>query len=369
MTAPASSSDATIDFSEHSHRRFNPLTRSWVLCSPHRMKRPWLGSQEPIAPSDRPKYDPKCYLCPGNKRANGEVNPEYDDTFIFDNDFPAVKADQPSGLFGMNKDGTVIEDSNPLNSLLVAESTRGKCSVVCFTPSHNLTIAELSVDQISKIVQTWTKEYKRLGKIDYVRSVQIFENKGAIMGCSNPHPHGQIWATEMIPEESSKELDAMKDYLKAHNSHLLADYASLEIRQISRLVHTTSSFIAVVPFWAVWPFETLILPKCQKKNLSELNEQEVKDLAECISIVTIKYDNLFECEFPYSMGIHQAPTDGNEWDQAYLHVHFYPPLLRSATVKKFLVGFEMLGEPQRDLTAEQAAERLRNLPSVHYKRQ
>ncbi|RUP47123.1 galactose-1-phosphate uridylyltransferase [Jimgerdemannia flammicorona] len=350
-----------FQFTHHSHRRYNPLTNSWVLCSPHRTQRPWQGQQESQNIAQLPEYDPKCYLCPGNARASGDMNRDYESTFTFPNDYPAVKVDQPE-----------YKGDESMNGLLRVQGVRGQCHVVCFSPAHNMTIAEMPEDAIVPVVRTWIKAYTDLAQVPYVNYVQIFENKGAIMGCSNPHPHGQIWCTESIPEEPSKEIHSMRQYYADKGTCLLCDYAKLESTSEGqpRVVCENPSFVCVVPFWGVWPFETMILSKRHVTKLPDLTEREQRDLANIIRRIACRYDNLFETSFPYSMGVHHAPVDGGDHEHdTHLHLHFYPPLLRGATVKKFLVGFEMLGEPQRDLTPEQAAERLRNCSEIHYKNQ
>ncbi|CEI85963.1 Putative Galactose-1-phosphate uridylyltransferase [Rhizopus microsporus] len=346
-----------FDFSNNSHRRYNPLTKSWVLCSPHRTQRPWQGQQEGDQSEQRPQYDPQCYLCPGNQRANGESNPKYEATFRFPNDFAAVKTDQPA-----------LEATD--DDLIRVEGVRGECHVICFSPRHDLTLAEMSVEEIEKVVDIWTSSYLDMQQNPVIKHVQIFENKGAAMGCSNPHPHGQMWCTESIPEEPQKELIALHEYNQKHGDKkcLLCDYAQREMNdpERKRTVFENDTFLVVVPFWAVWPFEVMVLPKVHIASLPEMDDKQKHDLADAVRRITCRYDNLFKTSFPYSMGIHQKPLQG-EYDYAHLHLHYYPPLLRSATVRKFLVGFEMLGEPQRDLTPEQAAARLRELPEVHYK--
>ncbi|KAI9319627.1 galactose-1-phosphate uridylyltransferase [Dichotomocladium elegans] len=349
---------STFDFNNHSHRRFNPLTRSWVLCSPHRTQRPWQGHRESAYMEKRPEYDPTCYLCPGNQRANGDHNPNYESTFVFPNDFAAVKSDQPA-----LPDCTSDDDD-----LIRAQGVRGECHVMCFSPRHDLTMAEMTVDEIEHVVNEWTASYEAMAEKEYVKHVQIFENKGAAMGCSNPHPHGQMWCTEEIPEEPRTELESLKAYRETHEDKcMLCLYASREANESDkRVVFENDTFICVVPFWALWPFETLLLPKEHVSCLPEMTANQRRDLADALRRITCRYDNLFECSFPYSMGIHQAPVQG-DYEYAHLHLHFYPPLLRSATVRKFLVGFEMLGEPQRDITPEQAAARLRDCSETHYK--
>ncbi len=342
-----------FNLSDHPHRRFNPLTRTWVLCSPHRAKRPWQGQVEKPADERRPAHDPGCYLCPRNERAGGVRNPDYRDTFVFDNDFSALLPDSPDG-------------EQNCGDLLVAQSDPGLCRVICFSPRHDLTLARMETPEVQKIVNVWCNQYQEFARMKCVRHVQIFENKGAMMGCSNPHPHGQIWASQRIPEEPAKELASMGDWFKRKRRCLLCDYAEVERHERVRTVCENNTFVALVPFWAVWPFETIVLPKAHHLSIDQLADHEKKDLAAMIRSVTCRYDNLFETSFPYSMGIHQAPVDKSYYGFYHLHLHFYPPLLRSATVKKFMVGYEMLGEPQRDITAEQSAERLRALSEVHY---
>ena len=337
------------------HRRLNPLTGDWVLVSPHRTQRPWQGRLERVPDITRPEHDPSCYLCPGNERAGGHRNPNYAGTFVFDNDFPALRplpADTP--------DVRVAE-------VLVARGESGICRVVCFSPRHDLTLAELDANALRKVVEVWTEEYARLGERPEITHVQIFENKGELMGCSNPHPHGQIWAQHTVPLHAEREGARQAEYRARSDRTLLEDYLAVELREEERVVYANHSFVALVPFWAVWPFEALVVSRRPVPRLTDLTDAERNDLADAIRRVTVRYDNLFEMSFPYSAGIHQAPTDALTHPEWHLHLHFYPPLLRSATVRKFLVGYEMLGEPQRDITPEAAAARLRELPDVHYR--
>jgi len=341
-------------FSDHPHRRYNPLTGDWIQVSPHRAKRPWQGKQEDTPSEDKPEYDPNCYLCPGNDRAGGAKNPKYDSTFVFTNDFSALKLETPTADY--NK-----------NDLLIAEGEQGICRVICFSPRHDLTLPEMEVSQIRNVVDLWTDEYKTLGEKENINYVQIFENKGQIMGCSNPHPHGQIWAQQTIPDEPSKELHQQKEYMDKHDSCLLCDYLNLEADIEERIVVENEHFMVLVPFWATWPFETILVSKRHYGSFLDMNESEKDALAAIIQRITIKYDNMFNVSFPYSAGFHPTPTDGKEHPEWHFHMHFYPPLLRSATVKKFMVGYEMLGNPQRDITAELSAQRLRALSETHYK--
>lgn len=339
------------------HRRYNPLTREWILVSPHRMERPWLGQVETLPCETRPAYDPECYLCPGNLRARGVRNPNYQSTFVFDNDFSAL----------LPKSAGIDDAAKVQSPLLVSHPERGLCRVICFSPRHDLTLAEMPVDQIRAVVDLWIEQYNELGALSFIRYVQIFENKREMMGASNPHPHGQIWANESLPTEVLKENSVQDDYLRESGRCLLCDYLALEMIEGTRIVLENDEFVALVPFWAIWPFETMVLSKRHIPSLSHLNEGERVALADILKRLTCRYDNLFQVSFPYSMGFHQQPTDGQLHHAWHLHAHFYPPLLRSATVRKFMVGYEMLAQPQRDLTAEAAAERLRGLSDAHYK--
>ncbi len=336
---------------DHPHRRYNPLTGEWVLVSPHRNKRPWQGRQEKTTPEQRPQYDPTCYLCPGNTRANGEQNPQYTSTFVFTNDFAALLPDTP--------------EAQSSHHLLEAGSVQGTCRVLCFSPRHDLTLPLMSPDEIRIVINTWADQIAELGQ--RYRWVQVFENKGEAMGASNPHPHGQIWAEDILPNEALAEDHHQRAYYEAHGSSLLVDYAQLEAGQGERVVVENEDWLAVVPYWAVWPFETLLLPRRHVLRLPDLTAAERDSLAAILKRLLTRYDNLFETSFPYSMGWHGAPNDDADYTHWQLHAHFYPPLLRSATVRKWMVGYEMLGEAQRDITAEQAAERLRSLSDVHYR--
>jgi UDPglucose--hexose-1-phosphate uridylyltransferase len=335
------------------HRRFNPLTREWVLVSPHRTQRPWLGRVERVTSPDQPAYDQDCYLCPGNPRAGGKRNPEYLSTFVFDNDFPA--------LLPNASDASMDE-----RGLVVARAEAGMCRVVCFSPRHDLTIPRMSLAELRAVVDVWVDQYRSLAEIPWIRHIQIFENRGATMGASNPHPHCQIWANASIPNEPAREQASLHAYRGERNSCLLCDYLQLELALGERLVCQNDAFAAVVPFWAVWPFETLLLSKRHLEAMDQLSERERDLLGDILRQLTIRYDNLFEIPFPYSMGFHQRPADGQPHPEWHLHAHHYPPLLRSATVQKFMVGYEMLASPQRDITAEAAAARLRSVADVHY---
>src|SRR3989337_1176498 len=347
------------------HRRYNPLTREWVLVSPHRAQRPWLGQVEKAPQENLPDYDPTCYLCPRNARAGQQHNPDYTSTFVFDNDFPALLKPEEAPS---TDDSTNVSPFAFHDSLLIAEPEFGLCRVVCFSPRHDLSLPELSQAEVETVVRTWIDQTYILATQDFVRYVQVFENKGAMMGASNPHPHSQVWATSHIPNEPARELIAQTEYLSQRESCLLCDTLAAGKGTGERVVVANEQFTALVPFWAVWPFEVLLLANRHIPALTSLETDEIASLADIIRRLTARYDNLFEISFPYSMGFHQAPVNGSEYPEWHLHAHFYPPLLRSANVRKFMVGFEMLATPQRDLTPELAAQRLRSLGDQHYRR-
>ena len=332
------------------HRRYNPLLDEWVLVSPHRAKRPWQGQVEKVSRDEPVAHDPSCYLCAGNTRINGEVNPNYDSTFVFQNDFAALHQDTPEHL-----------EDDPLFKL---SAEQGESRVICFSPDHSKTLPELPTDAIVRIVETWKAQCIELSET--YRWVQVFENKGSVMGCSNPHPHGQIWAQNQLPTLVQRKQTNLADYYQQHGTSLLIDYVQRELVQQQRIIVESEYWLAVVPYWAAWPFETMILPKFSIQRMSELTTNKMAALSETLKALTIKYDNLFECSFPYSMGWHGAPYDGEDHPEWQLHASFFPPLLRSATVRKFMVGYEMMAEPQRDLTPEQAADRLKALSNTHY---
>jgi UDPglucose--hexose-1-phosphate uridylyltransferase len=343
-------------FKEVPHRRFNPLTRDWVLVSPHRTQRPWQGQTEREPEERELRYDPHCYLCPGNERAGGARNPQYDSTFSFDNDFAALKPDIPHVDVGGGSKG-----------LFVAETESGVCRVVCFSPRHDMALACIDVAAIRRVVDIWIAQHRELGAMPAINHVQIFENRGEMMGCSNPHPHGQIWANRTIPNVPRLEQESLIEYRRLHQSCLLCDYVELERAAGERIVCENDHFIALVPFWATWPFELLLCSKGHITDLGSLNDTARTALADILKRITTRYDNLFGTSFPYTMGFHQQPTDGNEHPEWHLHAHYYPPLLRSAIVRKFMVGYELLDAPQRDITPEHAAERLRSLSDQHYR--
>lgn len=344
-----------LDFSKDPHRRLNILTGEWIQVSPHRTKRPWQGKKEETPSSNKPTFDPTCYLCPGNERAGGHTNPDYSGPFAFTNDFSALKPDTPADDFNQQ-------------DLLVAKGEPGICRVICFSPHHNLTLPEMDLDAVRRVVDIWVDEYQELGNREYINYVQIFENKGEIMGCSNPHPHGQIWAQKTVPEEPAKELKTQHSYYQKNNRTLLSDYLQLEQQLDERIVVQNEHFAVLVPFWAFWPFETLLISRRPFARFTDMTEDEKDALADIIKKITLKYDNIFEVSFPYSAGFHPAPTDGKPYPEWHFHMHFYPPLLRSATVKKFRVGYEMLGNPQRDITPEASAALLRLLSDIHFKK-
>jgi UDPglucose--hexose-1-phosphate uridylyltransferase len=328
------------------HRRFNPLTREWVLVSPQRAQRPWQGKLESPAPKV-PEFDPACYLCPSNERASGARNPRYSSTFVFDNDYAALKPDTPKAVV------------RECNDLIQAQSEEGLCKVVCFSPRHDLTLARMPADQIRAVLDVWKSEFESIGSLPHVNYVQIFENRGEIMGCSNPHPHCQIWANQTIPNEPAKEQLSQQEYCNNTGRCLLCDYLTYEENAGERIVCQNEAFLAVVPFWAIWPFETLLLSRQHSSDIAALDNRQLTGLADILKQLTTRYDRLFDVSFPYSMGFHQRPTDGHEHREWHFHAHYYPPLLRSAVVRKFMVGYEMLASPQRDLTPESAAEQLR----------
>ncbi len=335
------------DLQDYSHKRFNILTGEWVLVSPHRAKRPWQGQNEAVSNEVRPSYDESCYLCAGNTRINGEVNPKYENVFVFTNDFAALQTD--SKTFSVD------------DGLLKAQSEQGICKVICFSPDHSKSLADMAPNEIEQVVLEWQKQYKELGDNDLINYVQIFENKGAVMGCSNPHPHGQIWSQTTLPNEVEKKDTQQRKYYVENKKSILGTYLEQELDKQERIIFENDSFVVLIPFWAVWPFETMIVPKKHQTNISEMTDNETLLFAEAISVITKAYDKLFNTSFPYSSGIHQAPTNGEDNSHWHWHMSFYPPLLRSATVKKFMVGYEMFGSPQRDITAESAVKMLRNL--------
>jgi UDPglucose--hexose-1-phosphate uridylyltransferase len=334
--------------SNSSHRRLNILTGEWVLVSPHRAQRPWQGQVETASPRTEPRYDPDCYLCPGNTRAGGERNPAYSSVFVFDNDYPALRPDPVKGQIQQNE-------------LIVSQPEPGVCRVGCFSPRHDLTLAGMNQKEIVAVIEMWRQQFADLGSRDFINYVQIFENRGAMMGASNPHPHCQIWGTSSPPNEPAKEQTSQRNYIESHQQCLLCEYLRVETSFGERLILEKEHFVVLVPFWAVWPFETLILPRWHVADLSRLTVAQNQQLADTLQKLTSCYDRLFDTPFPYSMGFHQQPTDGHPHEEWHLHAHFFPPLLRSASIRKFMVGFELLGTPQRDITPEFAAERLRNL--------
>ena len=351
--SPAPSPAAGLGaLAQRPHRRYNPLAGEWVLVSPHRTQRPWQGQVETVAAAERPAYDPTCYLCPGNARAGGAQNPDYAGTFVFTNDYAALRPDQP----GDAALGPVVLDDA---ALLTAEAESGTCRVICFSPRHDLTLATLGAPAVRAVVDLWAEQTAELGTRPEIGHVQLFENRGEMMGASNPHPHGQVWAQRSVPSHAARELAHQAEHYHRFGRTLLGDYLATEERLGERVVLANDAWAAVVPFWAVWPFETLVVSRRPVSSVGALDDAGRDGLADILSRLAAGYDRVFDAPFPYSMGVHQAPTDGAAHPEWHLHLHFFPPLLRSATVRKFLVGYEMLGEPQRDLTAETAAERLR----------
>ncbi|MDA3834203.1 MAG: UDP-glucose--hexose-1-phosphate uridylyltransferase [Spirochaetales bacterium] len=344
-----------MNFQEYPHRRYNPLQGEWVKVSPHRTKRPWQGQVEKPQIPELASHDPSCYLCPGNERAGGNKNPNYTGTYVFDNDFAALLPEVPKESLSEGP-GQIIQ----------AENERGICRVICFSPRHDMTLSRMDSDAVEKVVELWKEQYLELGEKPFINHIQIFENRGAIMGCSNPHPHGQIWAEEHIPDIPARELIHQIQYYEKHGTSMLTDYAEYELREKVRIIIKNEHFAALVPFWAVWPFEVMILPLRPVSALSDLNAAENSALSSLIRRLGIRLDNLFQTSFPYSMGIHQAPTNGNQYPMVQLHFHYYPPLLRSAAVRKFMVGYELLAMPQRDITAEASAQKLREQPEKHF---
>jgi UDPglucose--hexose-1-phosphate uridylyltransferase len=336
------------------HRRWNPLRRSWVMVSPHRTQRPWQGEVAQMTAPAAIRYDAQCYLCPGNERAGGARNPDYTGIFTFTNDYAALLPETPE------------LDGAGGSELLKAAPARGLCKVLCYHPDHSLTLARMTQEELRPVVDAWTREYQELGALPSIEYVQIFENRGAMMGASNPHPHGQIWATSFVPDEPAAETAAQSEYLCKNGRCLLCDYLAQEHAAGERIVFENEYFTALVPWWAVWPFEVMLVARRHAGALPELSGAERDGLADALRRLTTRYDNLFETSFPYTMGLHQAPTDAEPHPEWHFHAHFYPPLLRSATVRKFMVGFEMLGMPQRDITPETAAERLRGCSEKHF---
>jgi UDPglucose--hexose-1-phosphate uridylyltransferase len=338
---------------ETPHRRWNPLLQEWVLVSPHRTQRPWQGQVASTTASSSVPYDPTCYLCPGNERAGGHRNPKYQQTFVFNNDYAALLPDSPA-----------LAEAR--DDLFVAQSERGICRVVCFSPRHDLTIPRMKVSEIERVVDVWAQQYGELGALEWIKFVQIFENRGAMVGASNPHPHCQLWATESVPNMPAREVAAQRDFQKHHGACLLCTYLSKELELGARIVCENEAFVVLVPYWAGWPFEVMILSRRHLGSMVDMKAPERTALAAIMQSLTIRYDNLFTTAFPYTMGFHQKPTDDQDHSEWHFHAHYFPPLLRSAAVQKFMVGYELLATPQRDITPETAASRLRDLSEVHY---
>jgi UDPglucose--hexose-1-phosphate uridylyltransferase len=375
---------ADLDLTSTTHRRHNPLTGDWVLVSPHRTNRPWQGQTETSSVAPAPAHDPNCYLCPGNTRVNGVTNPNYTSIFVFDNDFPALLPycppaklhvnGRPAAL-GVGGPPAALDVSGPpsaldvggppaaleVGGLLTALSESGTCRVICYSPLHNFSLGELPLWTIRQVIDAWSLEYQVQGAPPRINAVTIFENRGAMMGASNPHPHGQIWSNETLPDAMLKESTQQSRYLNQRGSCLLCDYAALETTRAERVVCANEHFVAVVPFWAAWPFETLVLPRTHVASLDVLDSAARDGFAQLLKDLTGRYDRLFNVPFPYTMGLHQQPTDHRNHPEWHLHAHFYPPLLRSATIRKFMVGYEMLAGPQRDITPELAAAHLRDI--------
>jgi UDPglucose--hexose-1-phosphate uridylyltransferase len=342
---------------EHPHLRLNALTGEWVLVSPHRTQRPWQGQVESPVRKTEPQYDPQCYLCPGNGRAGGARNPDYKQTFVFTNDY--------SALYPLTAEQLAEENRG---NLIVARSEPGICRVMCFSPRHDLTLATMQTSEIRKVVDVWADQYSELGAMEWINHVQIFENRGQIMGASNPHPHCQIWADATIPNEPTKELRAQHEYYSQRKSCLLCDYLGLELKNNERIIADNDAFVALVPYWAIWPFEVMLISRPHLADLPELDSAQRDGLSQMLKQITGGLDYVFDTPFPYSMGFHQSPTDNHVHPEWHLHAHFYPPLLRSATIRKFMVGYELLGSPQRDITPETAADRLREAVAESQKR-
>ncbi|NJO24707.1 MAG: UDP-glucose--hexose-1-phosphate uridylyltransferase [Bacteroidia bacterium] len=347
--------NTVFDYKEHPHKRYNLLTGEWILVSPHRNKRPWQGKIETAVNDERPAYDENCYLCPGNARADGSINPVYKHAHTFVNDFSALLHTTPEGQL-------------QTEGLLIAKSEQGICKVISFSPCHHLTLAEMETEELKQVVDVWQLQFKELSGIEYVRYIQIFENKGDIMGCSNPHPHGQVWASSSIPNEIEKETRQFENHYKLYGRSLLSDYIITEQKQQERIIDENNHFIVLVPFWATWPFETIIISKRHVKDMLQFTEEEKMALSKIMKNLLVRYDNLFQCSFPYSAGMHQRPVNDGKHNAWHWHMHFYPPLLRSAQVKKFMVGYEMLANAQRDITPEWAAQQLKSQSTIHYKK-